>query len=303
MMNEKKDLEVVDLKAYPSFQDKPYLFLFKTSGSNIKCITSFEREFYKEFLKAKEDYHNNSIACNPFTENLLDKTFSYLLDNYNFDLEKVEEGKKLYKYEQLKRIINLAKAIQENSLYDWSKKYGRLNIKVAGTRIFYLSDDIAANFHGIITIRNGEGNAIYVRRGLTDASYAFLITNLFWSTLKLPRNKSDMKLALIRDGDESNKVLEDGCYAKLICNFDKETRILTRNLLFPYEQVLKDLGECDNDNYKFLNKFEEYYLRDELKEHLLDCLFMKEYEDKYSAEKKAFYTKSIFQRFRKNKNS
>ena len=95
-----KNKQQVELKEIFNPCGKPYLFLIKQEESKVHIVSSYDKDFYKEFIKLKEDYCNDTIACSKEIKELLDKDISYLLDNYRFDEEMLKEGKDLYKYEE-----------------------------------------------------------------------------------------------------------------------------------------------------------------------------------------------------------
>ena len=71
----------------------------------------------------------------------------------------------------------------------------------------------------------------------------------------------------------------------------------------PYEEMIKVIKSNDSsDIYELLDYIEEKihsnYPREEIKKHLLDCIFVKEYEEKHKEGVKK-YEKNLFQRLRK----
>ena len=90
---------LVELKEGLNPYGKTYLFLIKQEEAKVQIVSSYDKEFYIEFMKLKEDYCNDVIECSKKTKDLLEKDISYLLDNYRFDEEALKEGKDLYRYE------------------------------------------------------------------------------------------------------------------------------------------------------------------------------------------------------------
>ena len=54
---------LVELKEGINPYGKPYLFILRQEEVKVQIVSSYDKEFYKEFIKLKEDYCNDIIEC------------------------------------------------------------------------------------------------------------------------------------------------------------------------------------------------------------------------------------------------
>ena len=293
-----KNKQQVELKEIFNPCGKPYLFLIKQEESKVQIVSSYDREFYKEFMKLKEDYCNDTIACSKEIKELLDKDISYLLDSYRFNEEFIKEGKDLYRYEELQRIIKLSNYIREKSLYDWKKDW-LSNLRTYST-IKELNKD-NPNFYSILEVKSSENKMskiIYISKNINDIYRKYFLVNTFWQVLAIPKREGMYRLGIIKNKELPEVPFKDESNNSIIKDFSKDTLMLTRNLLFPYEQIIEKTDDFNKDIFTLLDELDLDYPRKEIKEHLLDCIFIKEYEEKHKEGVKT-YEKNIFQRLRK----
>ena len=298
-----KNKQQVELKEIFNPYGKPYLFLLKQEESNVHVVSSYDKEFYKEFIKLKEDYCNNTIECSKEIKELLEKDISYLLDNYRFDEEMLKEGKDLYKYEEFMGMEKEVEFIRKNTLYDWSLfKDGNNYQKNYMNSLCELTGEGENLFYSIL-IYDDDNIKIAVNRYMENKYIVYFEVNSFVTGLHLiNRNYKKFSYTVLRQGKEETLKTKDSVSIKA-SSFRLHDIEISRHLLMPYEEMIKVIKSNDSsDIYKLLDYIEEKihgnYPREELRLHLLDCIFIKEYEEKQREGVKT-YEKSLFQRFRK----
>jgi hypothetical protein len=292
---------LIELKEGINPYGKPYLFILRKEEFKVQIISSYDREFYKEFMKLKEDYCNDVIECSKKTKKLLEKDISYLLDNYRFDEEILKEGKDLYRYEQFMKIEKDTKFIRENTLYDWSLFKENCNYrKNYIDTINYLNDEGNKLFYSIL-IHDCDGIKICVNDRLKPEYKVYFEVNCFVTSLFLKKINKILNYVVIKQGKEK-VVAEEKCITERVKDFKSKIRKISSNLLLPYDEIIRLTEKINtNDIYELLdyigNEIHDYYPREEIKEHLLNCIFVKGYEEKHKEGVKT-YEKNIFQRFR-----
>ncbi len=298
-----KNKQQVELKEIFNPYGKPYLFLLKQEESNVHVVSSYDKEFYKEFIKLKEDYYNNTIECSKEIKELLEKDISYLLDNYRFDEEMLKEGKDLYKYEEFMKMEKEVEFIRKNTLYDWSLfKDGNNYQKNYINDLCELTGEGENLFYSIL-IYDDDNKKIAVNRHMENKYIVYFEVNSFVTGLYLiNRNYKNFGYTVLRQGKEETLKTKDSVSIKA-SSFRLHDIEISRHLLMPYEEMIKVIKSNDSsDIYELLDYIEEKihgnYPREELRLHLLDCIFIKEYEEKQREGVKT-YEKSLFQRFRK----
>ena len=298
-----KNKPLVELKEGLNPYGKPYLFILRQEEAKVHIVSSYDREFYKEFMKLKEDYCNDTIACSKEIKELLDKDISYLLDNYRFDEEFIKEGKDLYRYEEFMKIEKEAETIRKNTLYDWSLfKDGNNYQKNYINSLCELTGKGENLFYSILYM-DGNNTKIAINRYMENKYVVYFEVNSFVTGLHLiNRNYKKFSYTVLRQGKEEILKTKDGVSIKT--SFFRLHNIeISRHLLMPYEEMIKVIKSNDSsDIYELLDYIEEKihsnYPREEIKKHLLDCIFVKEYEEKHKEGVKK-YEKNLFQRLRK----
>lgn len=293
---------IIELKEELNPYGKPYLFLIKQEDTKVQITSSYDKEFYKEFMKLKEDYFNDVIECSKETKDLLEKDISYLLDNYRFDEEVLKEGKDLYRYEQFMKIEKDTNYIRENALYNWSLfKDGYSYRENYIDSIHYFTDEGNKLFLSFIR-KDSDGIRICTNTWLKHQYKIYYEVNSYITSLQFKRINKIINYCIIKQGKEDFIVDEDGITLKTK-EFEPKIIKVSRHLLLPYDEMIRLVEKSNtSDIYELLdcieNKIYDYYPREEIKEHLLDCIFIKEYEEKLKEGVKT-YEKNIFQRFRK----
>ncbi len=293
---------IIELKEELNPYGKPYLFLIKQEDTKVQITSSYDKEFYKEFMKLKEDYFNDVIECSKKTKDLLEKDISYLLDNYRFDEEVLKEGKDLYRYEQFMEIEKDTNYIRENALYNWSLfKDGYSYRENYIDSIHYFTDEGNKLFLSFIR-KDSDGIRICTNTWLKHQYKIYYEVNSYITSLQFKRINKIINYCIIKQGKEDFIVDEDGITLKTK-EFEPKIIKVSRHLLLPYDEMIRLVEKSNtSDIYELLdcieNKIYDYYPREEIKEHLLDCIFIKEYEEKLKEGVKT-YEKNIFQRFRK----
>lgn len=293
---------IIELKEELNPYGKPYLFLIKQEDTKVQITSSYDKEFYKEFMKLKEDYFNDVIECSKKTKDLLEKEISYLLDNYRFDEEVLKEGKDLYRYEQFMKIEKDTNYIRENALYNWSLfKDGYSYRENYIDSIHYFTDEGNKLFLSFIR-KDSDGIRICTNTWLKHQYKIYYEVNSYITSLQFKRINKIINYCIIKQGKEDFIVDEDGITLKTK-EFEPKIIKVSRHLLLPYDEMIRLVEKSNtSDIYELLdcieNKIYDYYPREEIKEHLLDCIFIKEYEEKLKEGVKT-YEKNIFQRFRK----
>ena len=56
-----KNRPFIELKEGLNPYGKPYLFILRQEDAKVQIISSYDREFYKEFMNLKDDYINDVI--------------------------------------------------------------------------------------------------------------------------------------------------------------------------------------------------------------------------------------------------
>ena len=298
-----KNKQQVELKEIFNPYGKPYLFLLKQEENNVHVVSSYDKEFYKEFIKLKEDYYNNTIECSKEIKELLEKDISYLLDNYRFDEEMLKEGKDLYKYEEFMKMEKEVEFIRKNTLYDWSLfKDGNNYQKNYINDLCELTGEGENLFYSIL-IYDDNNKKIAVNRYMENKYIVYFEVNSFVTGLHLiNRNYKNFSYTVLRQGKEETLKTKNSVSIKA-SSFRPHDIEISRHLLMPYEEMIKVIKSNDSsDIYELLDYIEEKihgnYPKEELRLHLLDCIFIKEYEEKQREGVKT-YEKSLFQRFRK----
>ena len=293
---------IIELKEELNPYGKPYLFLIKQEDTKVQITSSYDKEFYKEFMKLKEDYFNDVIECSKETKDLLEKDISYLLDNYRFDEEVLKEGKDLYRYEQFMKIEKDTNYIRENALYNWSLfKDGYSYRENYIDSIHYFTDEGNKLFLSFIR-KDSDGIRICTNTWLKHQYKIYYEVNSYITSLQFKRINKIINYCIIKQGKEDFIVDEDGITLKTK-EFEPKIIKVSRHLLLPYDEMIRLVEKSNtSDIYELLdcieNKIYDYYPREEIKEHLLDCIFIKEYEENHKEGVKT-YEKNIFQRFRK----
>lgn len=293
---------IIELKEKLNPYGKPYLFLIKQEDTKVQITSSYDKEFYKEFMKLKEDYFNDVIECSKKTKDLLEKEISYLLDNYRFDEEVLKEGKDLYRYEQFMKIEKDTNYIRENALYNWSLfKDGYSYRENYIDSIHYFTDEGNKLFLSFIR-KDSDGIRICTNTWLKHQYKIYYEVNSYITSLQFKRINKIINYCITKQGKEDFIVDEDGITLKTK-EFEPKIIKVSRHLLLPYDEMIRLVEKSNtSDIYELLdcieNKIYDYYPREEIKEHLLDCIFIKEYEEKLKEGVKT-YEKNIFQRFRK----
>ena len=293
----------IELKEGLNPYGKPYLFILKQKDGRVQIISSYDSEFYKEFMKLKENYCNDTIECSKEIKVLLEKDISYLLDNYRFDEESLKEGKDLYRYEEFMKIEKEAETIRKNTLYDWSLfKDGNNYQKNYINSLCELTGKGENLFYSIL-IYDDNNTKIAINRYMENKYVVYFEVNSFVTGLHLiNRNYKKFSYTVLRQGKEEILKTKDGVSIKT--SFFRLHNIeISRHLLMPYEEMIKVIKSNDSsDIYELLDYIEEKihsnYPREEIKKHLLDCIFVKEYEEKHKEGVKK-YEKNLFQRLRK----
>ena len=294
---------LVELKEGLNPYGKPYLFILRQEEAKVQIVSSYDREFYKEFMKLKEDYCNDVIECSNETKSILEKDISYLLDNYRFDEEMLKEGQDLYRYEEFMKIEKDAKFIRENALYDWSLFKDENNYQKNYINDLCELTGEGENLFYSILIYDDDNKKIAVNRHMENKYIVYFEVNSFVTGLYLiNRNYKNFGYTVLRQGKEETLKTKDSVSIKA-SSFRLHDIEISRHLLMPYEEMIKVIKSNDSsDIYELLDYIEEKihgnYPREELRLHLLDCIFIKEYEEKQREGVKT-YEKSLFQRFRK----
>lgn len=293
---------LVELKEGLNPYGKPYLFILRQEDAKVQIISSYDKEFYKEFMKLKEDYCNDVIECSKETKDLLEKDISYLLDNYRFDEEALKEGKDLYRYEQFMKIEKDAKFIRENALYDWSLFKDEYSYrKNYLDKIKFLTEKGDELYYSILRKEN-DSKIICTNTWLKHQYKIYYEVNSYVTSLYFKKINKIINYVIIKQGKEDFIEDEDIITLKTK-EFKPKIIKVSRHLLLPYDEMIRLVEKSNtSDFYELLDYIEDkmynYYPREEIKEHLLDCIFIKDYEEKNKEGVKT-YEKSIFQKFRK----
>lgn len=293
---------LVELKEGINPYGKPYLFILRQEEVKVQIVSSYDKEFYKEFIKLKEDYCNDIIECSKKTKDLLEKDISYLLDNYRFDEEMLKEGQDLYRYEQFMKIEKDVKFIRENTLYDWSLfKDGYSYRENYLDKIKFLTEKGDELYYSILRKEN-DSKIICTNTWLKHQYKIYYEVNSYVTSLYFKKNNKIINYVVIKQGEEK-VVADEKCITERVKEFKPKIIKVSRHLLLPYDEMIRLVEKSNtSDFYELLDYIEDkmydYYPREEIKEHLLDCIFIKDYEEKNKEGVKT-YEKNIFQRFRK----
>lgn len=293
---------LVELKEGLNPYGKPYLFILRQEEVKVQIVSSYDKEFYKEFMKLKEDYCNDIIECSKETKDLLEKDISYLLDNYRFDEEMLKEGQDLYRYEQFMKIEKDVKFIRENALYDWSLfKDGYSYRQNYFDKIKFLTEKGDELYYSILRKEN-DSKIICTNTWLKHQYKIYYEVNSYVTSLYFKKNNKIINYVIIKQGKE-DFIEDEGSITLKTKEFKPKIIKVSRHLLLPYDEMIRLVEKSNtSDFYELLDYIEDkmynYYPREEIKEHLLDCIFIKDYEEKNKEGVKT-YEKNIFQRFRK----
>lgn len=293
---------LVELKEGLNPYGKPYLFILRQEEVKVQIVSSYDKEFYKEFMKLKEDYCNDVIECSKETKDLLEKDISYLLDNYRFDEEMLKEGQGLYRYEQFMKIEKDVKFIRENALYDWSLfKDGYSYRQNYFDKIKFLTEKGDELYYSILRKEN-DSKIICTNTWLKHQYKIYYEVNSYVTSLYLKKINKIINYVIIKQGKE-DFIEDEGSITLKTKEFKPKIIKVSRHLLLPYDEMIRLVEKSNtSDFYELLDYIEDkmynYYPREEIKEHLLDCIFIKDYEEKNKEGVKT-YEKNIFQRFRK----
>ena len=293
---------LVELKEGLNPYGKPYLFILRQEEVKVQIVSSYDKEFYKEFMKLKEDYCNDIIECSKETKDLLEKDISYLLDNYRFDEEMLKEGQYLYRYEQFMKIEKDVKFIRENALYDWSLfKDGYSYRQNYFDKIKFLTEKGDELYYSILRKEN-DSKIICTNTWLKHQYKIYYEVNSYVTSLYFKKINKIINYVIIKQGKE-DFIEDEGSITLKTKEFKPKIIKVSRHLLLPYDEMIRLVEKSNtSDFYELLDYIEDkmynYYPREEIKEHLLDCIFIKDYEEKNKEGVKT-YEKNIFQRFRK----
>lgn len=293
---------LVELKEGLNPYGKPYLFILRQEEVKVQIVSSYDKEFYKEFMKLKEDYCNDIIECSKETKDLLEKDISYLLDNYRFDEEMLKEGQDLYRYEQFMKIEKDVKFIRENALYDWSLfKDGYSYRQNYFDKIKFLTEKGDELYYSILRKEN-DSKIICTNTWLKHQYKIYYEVNSYVTSLYFKKINKIINYVIIKQGKE-DFIEDEGSITLKTKEFKPKIIKVSRHLLLPYDEMIRLVEKSNtSDFYELLDYIEDkmynYYPREEIKEHLLDCIFIKDYEEKNKEGVKT-YEKNIFQRFRK----
>ena len=293
---------LVELKEGLNPYGKPYLFILRQEEVKVRIVSSYDKEFYKEFIKLKEDYCNDIIECSKKTKDLLEKDISYLLDNYRFDEEMLKEGQYLYRYEQFMKIEKDVKFIRENALYDWSLfKDGYSYRQNYFDKIKFLTEKGDELYYSILRKEN-DSKIICTNTWLKHQYKIYYEVNSYVTSLYFKKINKIINYVIIKQGKE-DFIEDEGSITLKTKEFKPKIIKVSRHLLLPYDEMIRLVEKSNtSDFYELLDYIEDkmydYYPREEIKEHLLDCIFIKDYEEKNKEGVKT-YEKNIFQRFRK----
>lgn len=293
---------LVELKEGLNPYGKPYLFILRQEEVKVQIVSSYDKEFYKEFMKLKEDYCNDVIECSKETKDLLEKDISYLLDNYRFDEEMLKEGQDLYRYEQFMKIEKDVKFIRENALYDWSLfKDGYSYRQNYFDKIKFLTEKGDELYYSILRKEN-DSKIICTNTWLKHQYKIYYEVNSYVTSLYFKKINKIINYVIIKQGKE-DFIEDEGSITLKTKEFKPKIIKVSRHLLLPYDEMIRLVEKSNtSDFYELLDYIEDkmynYYPREEIKEHLLDCIFIKDYEEKNKEGVKT-YEKNIFQRFRK----
>ena len=297
-----KNRPFIELKEGLNPYGKPYLFILRQEDAKVQIISSYDKEFYKEFMKLKEDYCNDVIECSKETKDLLEKDISYLLDNYRFDEEMLKEGQDLYRYEQFMKIEKDVKFIRENALYDWSLfKDGYSYRQNYFDKIKFLTEKGDELYYSILRKEN-DSKIICTNTWLKHQYKIYYEVNSYVTSLYFKKINKIINYVIIKQGKE-DFIEDEGSITLKTKEFKPKIIKVSRHLLLPYDEMIRLVEKSNtSDFYELLDYIEDkmynYYPREEIKEHLLDCIFIKDYEEKNKEGVKT-YEKNIFQRFRK----
>lgn len=293
---------LVELKEGLNPYGKPYLFILRQEEVKVQIVSSYDKEFYKEFMKLREDYCNDIIECSKETKDLLEKDISYLLDNYRFDEEMLKEGQYLYRYEQFMKIEKDVKFIRENALYDWSLfKDGYSYRQNYFDKIKFLTEKGDELYYSILRKEN-DSKIICTNTWLKHQYKIYYEVNSYVTSLYFKKMNKIINYVIIKQGKE-DFIEDEGSITLKTKEFKPKIIKVSRHLLLPYDEMIRLVEKSNtSDFYELLDYIEDkmynYYPREEIKEHLLDCIFIKDYEEKNKEGVKT-YEKNIFQRFRK----
>lgn len=293
---------LVELKEGLNPYGKPYLFILRQEEVKVQIVSSYDKEFYKEFMKLREDYCNDIIECSKETKDLLEKDISYLLDNYRFDEEMLKEGQYLYRYEQFMKIEKDVKFIRENALYDWSLfKDGYSYRQNYFDKIKFLTEKGDELYYSILRKEN-DSKIICTNTWLKHQYKIYYEVNSYVTSLYFKKINKIINYVIIKQGKE-DFIEDEGSITLKTKEFKPKIIKVSRHLLLPYDEMIRLVEKSNtSDFYELLDYIEDkmynYYPREEIKEHLLDCIFIKDYEEKNKEGVKT-YEKNIFQRFRK----
>lgn len=229
---------LVELKEGLNPYGKPYLFILRQEEVKVRIVSSYDKEFYKEFIKLKEDYCNDIIECSKKTKDLLEKDISYLLDNYRFDEEMLKEGQYLYRYEQFMKIEKDVKFIRENALYDWSLfKDGYSYRQNYFDKIKFLTEKGDELYYSILRKEN-DSKIICTNTWLKHQYKIYYEVNSYVTSLYFKKINKIINYVVIKQGEEK-VVADEKCITERVKEFKPKIIKVSRHLLLPYDEMIR----------------------------------------------------------------
>lgn len=214
----------------------------------------------------------------------------------------LKEGQYLYRYEQFMKIEKDVKFIRENALYDWSLfKDGYSYRQNYFDKIKFLTEKGDELYYSILRKEN-DSKIICTNTWLKHQYKIYYEVNSYVTSLYFKKINKIINYVIIKQGKE-DFIEDEGSITLKTKEFKPKIIKVSRHLLLPYDEMIRLVEKSNtSDFYELLDYIEDkmynYYPREEIKEHLLDCIFIKDYEEKNKEGVKT-YEKNIFQRFRK----
>lgn len=281
---------IVEIKKVYTTTEEPYLLLLITKENDFSITSTNDIEFYEIYKEAAEKVKSNKWECNDSkTRELLEEGIDEIYKKFYYPEEIYIEGKESYTYKKLCELMEEAKKVRENSLYDWKKEIVK-NLCLRGCYIYQTSND---EFYARAE-KKGQKIRIELWDGMNFKSKRFVLLNIYFSMFLSDYYTSDKTLCFdylnsskwdISDMKEPDIEIDEETIRVVIGNFDPNIRMFTRQLALPYDDFIEKLNKHSNkDEFKLLDWLDsEYnYPRAEIKNRIREFNLIKEMENRNS---------------------
>jgi len=288
----------IEIKKIYTTSTRPCLFLIETDGCEIKCTSTWDVEFYKEFCEAACKVKDNKVSSDSQTKEILEAGVKKVLKQFDYPREIYQEGAELYLYDKICMAQKKAEIIREKSLYDWKEDFLE-NLRCLGCVSF---DNVREDWLYVRLTKKNKKIMVIVYNKLKLEYKKYFIINGYFSLIFSQNLKGDKDAVFLYYNLSNSKSgglqdenipctceTKDGTLGEIVKEFNDDILHLSRELVLPYEKFMRSIKKYESmgyDEYKILDKLCEKYLypRFEIKTRIDECRLIEKFQGEFICE-------------------